>query len=208
MVPAALPAGPDRAMAEAKVSLESGMYDQFSLMPPPTPPTPSTAMEYFVPAATGNAGILLCVPPPGSSLLEATVVRDPTALPVYTARRVSKVLVAVSSANVPALRGVKEYQTDFPPALPAWFGSPDSLVALVLDPFRPSGLSLMGTDDPKASLTGGPVHVPEPLVICTDQPFGGRGEHRHADAAGGVGESLAREPHGPCVVGIALRWRP
>ena len=72
--------------------------------------------------------------PPPTSLLEATSVRALTALPVYTASRVSKLLPAVETVAVPEASAVKYHHTDLPPALPAWFGSPDSLVALKLLP--------------------------------------------------------------------------
>lgn len=45
----------------------------------------------------------------------------------------SKLLPTVSTVKVPAWGAVQLHQSDLPPELPAWFGSPDSLVALALE---------------------------------------------------------------------------
>src|SRR6266567_293813 len=83
----------------------------------------------------------LCVVTPAriSSLL-TTRLRLATLLFVYTASKVSKLLPTVSKITVPLVAGVHRYQTDFPPAFPAWSGSPASLVAPTLEPFvAPAG---------------------------------------------------------------------
>jgi hypothetical protein len=72
--------------------------------------------------------------PPQQSSFEAMAVRLLTAVPVYTASRVSKPEPAVSIDTGAALVAVQRYQTEAPPELPAWFGSPGSLVAPTLDP--------------------------------------------------------------------------
>jgi len=51
---------------------------------------------------------------------------------VYTARIVSKLLPAVVTLIEPVLGARKFHHSDLPPALPAWFGSPGSFVAVLL----------------------------------------------------------------------------
>ena len=63
------------------------------------------------------------------SSLDAIDVSPLTALPVYTASRVSKLLPSVSIVAVPLAAAVNRYQIERPPGKPAWFGSPDSFVA-------------------------------------------------------------------------------
>jgi hypothetical protein len=47
---------------------------------------------------------------------------------------VSKLEPRVSMVTEPAEGAVQRYQIDAPPALPAWLGSPDSLVAPAFEP--------------------------------------------------------------------------
>ena len=68
-----------------------------------------------------------------SSLL-VTAVKALTLLPRYTANSVSKPLPTVSTTTVVLPGAVQKYQTEWPPEFPAWFGSPDSLVAFTLVP--------------------------------------------------------------------------
>src|SRR5438105_12795029 len=66
-----------------------------------------------------------------SSLL-ATRVRFETFGPVYTASNVSKVLPMVSKVTGVAEALVQQNQSEWPPGLSAWSGSPGSLVAVLL----------------------------------------------------------------------------
>src|SRR3954471_2329966 len=72
----------------------------------------------------------------------------------------------------PLVGAVQVHQTDFPPALPPWFGSPASLVAPLLLPVTVMPGPLRGVALPKLLLAG-PVTVelrkpesaaPKPLV--------------------------------------------
>src|SRR5205807_3964621 len=47
---------------------------------------------------------------------------------------VSKPEPTVSTVTEPAAGATQRYQIETPPALPAWFGSPDSFVALAFEP--------------------------------------------------------------------------
>src|SRR5438105_3169238 len=48
--------------------------------------------------------------------------------------RVSKPEPTVSTVAVPLAGAVQRYQTEAPPALPAWLGSPDSFAAPAFEP--------------------------------------------------------------------------
>src|SRR5260370_25101739 len=71
--------------------------------------------------------------PPGApgkaSSLLAIGVNSETFGPVYIAKRVSKLEPSVLRVSTPSVGATKVHQTDLPPALPAWSGSPVSLVA-------------------------------------------------------------------------------
>src|SRR5437763_6440434 len=69
-----------------------------------------------------------------TSLLSATRVSEPTAVPVYAASAVSKLDPHVSKATVPVPFAVQENQTEWPPAFPRICGSLLSRVALVVSP--------------------------------------------------------------------------
>ncbi len=73
----------------------------------------------------------------------------------------------MSIAIVPALGAVQEYQIDAPPAFPAWFGSPVSLVAPTLEPMAVPARPESGGAEAKASV---PAHVVAPFVTRTDHP--------------------------------------
>src|SRR5438552_18935250 len=70
---------------------------------------------------------------PWSSLL-TTKLRAETDEPVYTPSSVSKSLPSVLMTRSPLVGAVQVHQTDLPPGLPAWLGSPASLVAFVFHP--------------------------------------------------------------------------
>ena len=70
------------------------------------------------------------------------------------ASKVSKSLPWVLKVQIPLLGAVQRYQTDLPPSLPAWLGSPVSLVAVVLLPTRVPLTPLMARALPKLSLAG------------------------------------------------------
>src|SRR5947209_8098688 len=99
---------------------------------PDAPPKPSSTMWYVVPV-TGVKVTRLCrfVQPAISSLL-AISVRLETLLPVYTANNVSKVLPSVSNVTDRFVGAVQQNQSEWPPGLPAWLGSPGSFVANVV----------------------------------------------------------------------------
>src|SRR5688500_8869508 len=86
-------------------------------------------MRYVVPAAATKEIRLWR---PVASSFDATTVRAPTDPPVYAASSVSKPLPAVSIVTVAVFGAVHANQIDLPPALPAWFGSPASLVAPIV----------------------------------------------------------------------------
>src|SRR4051812_11143200 len=99
-------------------------------MYPKVPFLPSRAIRYVVPAVAEK--VTLLVVPPGMSSLLATRVSDPTLEPVYTASRVSIEGPRVSIVTGPARGACQRSHSECPPALPAWFGSPASLLAPVL----------------------------------------------------------------------------
>src|SRR5258707_984669 len=103
------------------------------MLPPLDPANPSTAIWYVVPPTAWNVTVLDEIKGLVSSLL-ATLVRAATLPPVYTPRSVSKLLPLVSSATLPLDAAVQVHQTEWPPALPAWFGSPLSLLAATFVP--------------------------------------------------------------------------
>src|SRR5207249_310274 len=63
---------------------------------------------------------------------EATGVRLETEEPVYTASKVLKALPLVVKVTLLLFGAVQFHQTDLPPVLPAWLGSPVCLVASTL----------------------------------------------------------------------------
>ena len=101
------------------------------------------------------------------SSFDATSTRLSTVGPVYTPRSVSK-LANVLSARWGTLLSpgaVQLNHTDLPPALPAWAGSPASLVALTVVPSKNSAsseprsmasanASLSGAEAPAAAPAG------------------------------------------------------
>src|SRR2546423_3213546 len=89
------------------------------------------------------------------SSLAATLVRPPTLEPLYTPSRVSKLDPTVSIVVVPLAGAVQRYQIECPPALPAWLGSPASLVAPTLVPARLPLEPLTTCAAAKLSLAGG-----------------------------------------------------
>src|SRR4051794_15376432 len=148
-------------VALAKLSFAGGPVRSRS-KPPWLPPLPSTAILYVVPAVAlkvTSLSVLLHRFGSALSSLAATWVRPFTAEPVYTPSRVSKLLlnaqVEISTGVFEA--GVHEYQTEAPPALPAWFGSPASFVpSLVLSLPRCRGrLAPMVVALAKLSFAGG-----------------------------------------------------
>src|SRR5881628_1928210 len=62
------------------------------------------------------------------------VVRADTDEPVYTPSNVSKLLPLVVMVVLPEAGAVQDHQTDLPPPLPAWLGSPVSLLAPAFEP--------------------------------------------------------------------------
>src|SRR5256885_854070 len=95
---------------------------------------------------------LVWLPPELSSL--PTAVRLDTAEPVYTPSSVSKLLPMVSTTAWPVPGEVQAYQTECPPALPAWLGSPVSLVAPTLVPVAEGVLPLRTLALAKLSFAG------------------------------------------------------
>src|SRR5258706_5306345 len=90
------------------------------------------------------------------SSLEARTVRASTAVPVYAARIVSKLLPLVSNVAWPVPVAVQLYQTDLPPPVPGGFvGSPVSFVAKLLLPLTVPELPVNPCALAKLSL-GGP----------------------------------------------------
>src|SRR5690348_3743669 len=86
------------------------------------------------------------------SSLQATCVNPLTALPVYTARTVSKLLPTVLIVAVPPLAGVHRYHTVLPipavaPPHPKTVGSPASTVAPAV-----FAVNCAGTDDTVVAL--------------------------------------------------------
>ena len=65
----------------------------------------------------------------------------------------------MSIVTLPLAAGVHDHQTDRPPALPAWVGSPLSLVAPTLLPVRVPVAPLSTCAFAKASLAGAPEVV-------------------------------------------------
>src|SRR5437762_11344089 len=59
--------------------------------------------------------------------------------------------------TLPAAGAVQDHQTDLPPALPAWFGSPVSLVAPTLEPLSVAEEPLAAVALAKLSFTGAAV---------------------------------------------------
>lgn len=92
---------------------------------PASPFAPSTAISYSVPVRASNSKLL----EPKVELFEAMGVRALTFTPVYTANNVLNPLPLVSRLTCPVEGAVHFHQIELPPALPAWFGSPISLVA-------------------------------------------------------------------------------
>src|SRR5215218_3512889 len=117
---------------------------------------------------------------------------------------------------VPLACGVHLYHTDFPPALPAWLGSPASLVAFTLVPvavaFAPvsvcelANASLAGLEigSPAASamLILGLVTPPVTRVSVTGVPVLCRDERRLLTEA--VGVFCLRSAHAPATCGAAM----
>jgi hypothetical protein len=105
-----------------------------------------------------------------------------TALPVYTASSVSSCVVpvsmlpAVSTLSSPSAGAVHRYQTDFPPASPAWFGSPISFVAPTFDPATlPEGVA-RSCEAAKSSFVGAKgandhCRLIEPSAACAAAPL-------------------------------------
>src|SRR6266540_4937216 len=91
------------------------------------------------------------------SSLVATTDRLPRLLPVYTASKVSNVLPSVLNVTWPPMAGVHRYQIELPPVFPAWFGSPDCLVALIFVPLVLPELPARASALLKLSFSGGPV---------------------------------------------------
>ena len=60
----------------------------------------------------------------------------------------------VSRVVEPPVEGVQRYQMEAPPALPAWLGSPGSLVAPAFDPFAVPDVPETTCALAKLSLTG------------------------------------------------------
>ena len=87
----------------------------------------------MTPARTA-ADTRLQLTPSALSSLAATGVRAATDVPRYSASSVSKLEPRVDSVTVPSTGGVNCHQTDGPPLLPAWAGSPVCLVAPLLVP--------------------------------------------------------------------------
>jgi hypothetical protein len=74
---------------------------------------------------------------------------------VYAPRIVSKLLPDVLIVTLPLDGAVHDHHTDLPPELPAWFGSPDSLVAQLLAPLTVDDEPLIDTLLAKLSFAGG-----------------------------------------------------
>src|SRR5438034_587431 len=102
----------------------------------PTAVSADTDEPVYTPSSVSKllpiVSMVVWLPPPSSS--PPTVVSADTDEPVYTPRIVSKLLPMVSMIAWPVAGAVQLYQTECPPALPAWLGSPVSLVAPTLVP--------------------------------------------------------------------------
>src|SRR5689334_7776792 len=94
-----------------------------------------------------------------SSLLLVIRVSLLTAVPVYTPSVVSKLLVQVSTVTLPLPLGVHDHHTDWPPGLPAFTGSPDSLDAAMFVPLTVPPCGGSANALAKLSLLG-PVKLP------------------------------------------------
>ena len=94
---------------------------------------PSTAIRYVVPWVAAKLIWLWRLVFWVMSSLAAIWVRPFTAVPVYAASTVSKPDPVVSMVAWPVTGAVQRYQTEAPPELPAWLGSPASLVAPTLE---------------------------------------------------------------------------
>src|SRR3954468_7786823 len=88
------------------------------------------------------------------SSLAAHTASAATTPPVQTPSRVSKEEPTVSTVTVPLEGAVQVNQTDAPPALPAWSGSPASLVAPALEPDALPEAPLSAWPEAKASFAG------------------------------------------------------
>src|SRR5262245_8972217 len=79
---------------------------------------------------------------------------------------VSKLLPIVSMVVEPMAGAVQTHQTEWPPVLPAWFGSPASLLASILVPVKVAVLPLMYVAFAKLSLLNVAV-LPEKVQFLT-----------------------------------------
>ncbi len=83
----------------------------------------------------------------------------------------SKLLPAVLTVTVPAAVGVIFHQTEAPPELPAWLGSPDSLVAKTLLPLVVPEDEVRAIAAEKPSFDGADVPVcVQVSAIAPDSP--------------------------------------
>jgi hypothetical protein len=98
-----------------------------------------------VPAVAVNVSWLAPATTPEASSLLATSVNPLTVLPVYTARIESNELPRVSTSTAPLAVAVQLYQTEAPPMMPAWSGSPACFVAATLVPAIVAGRVLLTT---------------------------------------------------------------
>lgn len=120
--------GPDRF--RDKFAAATVFRLQLSTALPATPLAPSTAISYSVPERASNSKLL--VPP--VVVFAAMGTRVLTIVPVYTANNVLNPLPFVSRLTCPFDGAVHFHQIELPPLLPAWLGSPVSLLARRLVP--------------------------------------------------------------------------
>ena len=90
----------------------------------------------------------------------AAVASDCTLVPVYTPSSVSKSLPQVSMVVRPATDGVHRHQTEWPPLLPPWSGSPVCFVAPTVDPVAVTLPAASVAAAAKLSFAGTPVGRP------------------------------------------------
>jgi hypothetical protein len=155
------PSVPVRICGSSKSSF-GGATVQLSAKAPCAPPSPSTAMTYSSPAVTRKLTRLS--DQNALSSFAATGVSEASDEPRYTASSVSNVvsrkLSRGSTSNVsktasPSAGAVQRYQTEWPPASPAWLGSPACFVALVVRPRTKFFTVAIRCAAEKASLAGG-----------------------------------------------------